>query len=183
MSLWGAILLAVSLCADCFAVSLCSSVTVRRIDWKNVTLISLSFAVIQAGLLFAGWGLGELLHGFVGHAARVLAFLLLVLVGVSMLCEGISGRQEVRNLDSFRNVLLGGLATSIDAALVGAAQSIAGLQWKGFVPLFAAVFAVTAVSVVLGILGGSRIGARFGRSSEIAGGVVLILIALWNLFR
>jgi putative Mn2+ efflux pump MntP len=48
---------------------------------------------------------------------------------------------------------------------------------------FAAVFAVTAVSVVLGILGGSRIGARFGRSSEIAGGVVLILIALWNLFR
>jgi len=66
---------------------------------------------------------------------------------------------------------------------VGAAQSIAGLQWKGFVPLFAAVFAVTAVSVVLGILGGSRIGARFGRSSEIAGGVVLILIALWNLFR
>ena len=183
MSIWESILVAVSLCADCFAVSLCSGVTLRSVRWRPVLGVALAFAVIQAGLLLAGWAFGWLFVGFVERVSHWIGFLLLLYVGGSMLLEGIRGDEEVRNLDGWRNVLLGGLATSIDAALVGASQSIAGLQWKGFVPLFAAVFAVTAVSVVLGILGGSRIGARFGRSSEIAGGVVLILIAFWNLFR
>lgn len=183
MSLWEAILLALALCADCFAVSLCSSVTVRKTEWKTVALIALAFALIQAGLLLAGWCLGELLLGLLDKAARILAFMLLAYVGGSMLYEGVSGKQEVHNLGSFQNVILGGIATSIDAAGIGAAQSIAGLQWKGFVPLFVSVFVITAFSVVLGILGGEKIGARSGRWAEIFGGLVLLSIAFWYLFR
>jgi putative Mn2+ efflux pump MntP len=37
---------------------------------------------------------------------------------------------------------------------------------------------VTMLSVAVGLCGGSRIGRRFGRPSEIAGGIVLILIGL-----
>ena len=59
MSWIEAILIAVSLCADCFACTLCSGVTLRKAGFKTVTLIALAFAVIQAGLLWVGWEFGK----------------------------------------------------------------------------------------------------------------------------
>lgn len=183
MGIWESLLLAIGLCADCFAVSMCSGVNLRNPDWKSIAYIALAFAVIQAGLLLVGWGLGELFAGVLGKAARIVAFLLLLYVGGSMLLSGIRGKEEALELNSFLKVVLGGVATSIDALAVGAAQSIAGGEWAGFLPLFIAVFVITALSVVLGIAGGSRIGRRFGRWAEIFGGAVLLFIAFWNLFK
>ena len=65
MNIWEAILIAASLCADCLAVSLCSGVTLGRVRWSQVLGIALAFAVIQAGLLLAGWAFGYLLVGLV----------------------------------------------------------------------------------------------------------------------
>ena len=84
-----AILLGISLCADCFAVALCSSVTVTREEVRRkVWTIAAVFAVIQTGLFMAGWGLGtgatELISEYVGHfekVAHIIGFLLLLYVG------------------------------------------------------------------------------------------------------
>lgn len=172
------ILVAVSLCADCLAVSLCSGVTLRDMRWKRVLGVALAFAVIQAGLLLAGWAFGGLFAGAVQKASGVIGFLLLLYVGVSMLVEGIRGGEEVRNLDGLRNVVVGGLATSIDALGVGVAKSMEDVSWSGFLPLFISVFVITALSVVIGLRGGSAIGERFGRWAEVVGGVVLIGIGI-----
>ena len=48
MGIWEAWLMAVSLCADCFACTLCSGVTARGLSWKTVGGIALAFAVIQS---------------------------------------------------------------------------------------------------------------------------------------
>ncbi|MCR5759093.1 MAG: manganese efflux pump MntP family protein [Bacteroidales bacterium] len=183
MGIWECLLLALSLCADCFAVSLCSSVKLRNPGWKRIAVIALAFAVIQTGLLLAGWGFGELFVGLLGKAVKIVAFLLLLYVGGSMLLSAILGKEEALELNSFRNVVLGGVATSIDAAAVGAAQSISGVSWPEFMPLLVAVFVITALSVILGISGGSRLGKWLGRTAEIIGGAVLLFIAFWNLFR
>ena len=45
MNIVESILLAVSLCADCFAVTLCSSVTLKSLRWTSVLKVALSFAV------------------------------------------------------------------------------------------------------------------------------------------
>ena len=172
------ILVAVSLCADCLAVSLCSGVTLRDMRWKRVLGVALAFAVIQAGLLLAGWAFGGLFAGVVRKASDVIGFLLLLYVGVSMLVEGIRGGEEVRNLDGLRNVVVGGLATSIDALGVGVAKSMEDVSWSGFLPLLLSVFVITALSVVIGLRGGSAIGKRFGRWAEVVGGVVLIGIGI-----
>ncbi len=183
MGIWECLLLALSLCADCFAVSLCSSVKLRNPGWKRIAVIALPFAVIQAGLLLAGWGFGELFVGLLGKAVKIVAFLLLLYVGGSMLLSAVLGKEEAMELNSFKNVVLGGVATSIDAAAVGAAQSISGVSWPEFMPLLLAVFVITALSVILGISSGSRLGKWLGRTSEIIGGAVLLFIAFWNLFR
>lgn len=182
MGILQAILVAVSLCADCFAVSLCSGVTLRDARWRRVLGVALAFAVIQAGLLAVGWAFGYLFVGLVEKISHIIAFLLLLYVGGSMLVEGVRGREEVRNLDGFRNVVIGGVATSIDALAVGVAQSMEDVSFMGFLPLLAAVFVVTALSVVAGLKGGSAIGVRFGRWAEIVGGIVLIVIGITILF-
>ncbi len=178
MGIWEAILLAASLCADCLAVSLCSGVTLPRVRWREILGVALAFAVIQTGLLLAGWAFGYLFVGLVEKVSHLIAFLLLLYVGGSMLIEGIKGELEVRDLSSWHNVLLGGLATSIDALAVGASQSMDGVRWAAFLPLLVAVFAITALSVIIGLRGGRAIGARFGRWAEIAGGLVLIGIGI-----
>ena len=178
MGIWESILLAASLCADCLAVSLCSGVTLRSVRWREILGVALAFAVIQAGLLLAGWAFGYLFVGMVEKISHVIAFLLLLYVGGSMLIEGIKGEAEVRDLSSWRNIIIGGLATSIDALAVGVAQSMDGADWPGFLPLLVAVFVITALSVVVGLRGGRAIGERFGRWAEIIGGVVLIAIGV-----
>jgi len=183
MGIAESVLLAVSLCADCFAVSLCSSVTLRSIRWKEISRVALAFAVIQSLLLLLGWAFGNLFVGLISKISHIVGFLLLLYVGGSMLIEGIKGEDEVKDLNGWKNVILGGIATSIDALAVGVAQSMAGQDWIGFAPLLASVFAVTAISVIAGIWGGKTLGSKFGRWAEIAGGIVLLGIGVSILFQ
>ena len=171
-----ALLIAVSLCADCFAVTLCSGVTLKKVSPSNVASVAFCFAVIQTGLLLAGWAAGELVSGLVQNVSKWIGFALLLYVGGSMLVEGIRNRQEVRDLDGFVNIILGGLATSMDALSVGVAHSMQG--GADIIPLAVSLFAVTAVSVVCGILFGKSAGCRFGRWAEIGGGAVLVTIGI-----
>ena len=178
MQIIEAILVAASLCADCLAVSLCSGVTLRNVRWGRILGVALAFAVIQTALLLAGWAFGSLFVGAVEKISHIIGFLLLLYVGVSMLVEGIRGEDEIRNLDGLKNVIIGGLATSIDALAVGVAESMEGTDWAGFLPLLIAVFVITALTVVVGLRGGSAIGKRFGRWAEVIGGVILIGIGI-----
>lgn len=178
MTILSDILLAASLCADCLAVSLCSGVTLKEVRWRNILGVAFAFAVIQAGLLLAGWAFGSLFAGLVERISHIIGFLLLLYVGGSMFIEGLRGKEEVRDLHGWRNVVLGGLATSIDALAVGVAKSMEDVSWAGFLPLLVSVFAVTALSVVTGLRGGSALGVRFGRWAEIAGGLVLVAIGV-----
>lgn len=182
MGILESIIVAVSLCADCFAVTLCSSVTLKSLRWDNVLKVAVSFAVIQTGLLLAGWAFGSLLASYVIKVSHIIGFLLLLYVGGSMLLEGIRGKEEVRKLDGWRNIVLGGIATSIDALAVGVAQSMEDTAWSAFLPLLVAVLVVTAISVLLGICGGRFIGRHAGRIAEIIGGLVLIGIGMSLLF-
>ena len=178
MGILESILLAVSLCADCFAVTLCSSVTLKSLRWTNVLKVALPFAVIQTGLLLAGWAFGSLFASYVIKVSHIIGFLLLLYVGGSMLIEGIRGHEEVRDLGTWGKIFFGGLATSIDALAVGAALSIEETSLNGILPLLAAVFIVTALSAVLGICGGRFIGRIAGRVAEIVGGIILIGIGV-----
>ena len=159
-----AILLGISLCADCFAVALCSSVTVTREEVRRkVWTIAAVFAVIQTGLFMAGWGLGtgatELISEYVGHfekVAHIIGFLLLLYVGGEMFIDGVRSKSDHLNLSGFKSIVLGGVATSIDAAVVGLSMAMDAAPWSE------------------GMLSGSFIGRKLGYSARIVGGLVLI---------
>ena len=168
--------LAVSLCADCFAVSLCSGVTMNDVTRRRVSLVALVFGLVQAAFLLAGYFFGDLFVGYVEKSAHWIGFLLLLYVGGSMILEAIRGKEEARDLNGVRNILVASVATSIDALAVGISLSMDMEPVRS--ALLKAVLTVTVISVVAGILGGRKIGARFGRGAEAVGGIVLILIGL-----
>jgi putative Mn2+ efflux pump MntP len=180
--LLSAILLGISLCADCFAVALCSSVTVGREEVRRkVWTIAAVFAVIQTGLFLAGWGIGtlatDLISEYVGHfekAAHVIGFLLLLYVGGEMFIDGVRSKTDHLNLSGFRNIALGGIATSIDAAAVGLSMAMDTAPWASVAPIAVSIFVFTALSVLVGMTSGSFIGRKLGYSARIVGGLVLI---------
>ena len=177
------ILFALSLCADCFAVSLCSGTTMARVDWKDTLIVASAFAVIQTGLMMVGWAFGSAIVPYVGKVAPWIGFLLLLYVGGSMFLEGVRGQEEVRNLNGFRNIVLGGLATSMDALAVGISMSMSGDAFPEIAPKAIAVFIVTFLSVVLGIMGGKALADKVGSIAEIIGGLVLIGIGISILLK
>jgi len=180
LQIFQALLLALALCADCFAVSASSSVSLSDRRFSSILPVALAFAFIQTAFFGAGVLFGDLLSSHVMGAAHLIGFLLLLYVGGSMLLEAFKKKEpgEGMNLNGPRNVLVGGVATSIDALSVGASLSIDGIPLGEAVMDSTAVFLVTALTVILGILGGSSVGKRFGRPALISGGVVLVLIGL-----
>ena len=173
-----AILTAISLCADCFAVSLATGLTLGKAGRKKILLVALVFAIIQTGLLLAGFFFGELISDFVWRISGWLAFLLLLYVGGSMILEGIKGGENALNLSGLKSIAIAGVATSIDALSVGAAEAFSGNDFKGIVPLSVSVAVITALSVILGLYGARMVPARYGRIAEVAGGTVLIIIGI-----
>ena len=81
------ILLSASLCADCFAVALCSSVTMKKVTLAQVLKIALIFAIIQTSFLFVGWAFGDFIARYLMHFVKWIGMGLLVFVGVSMIRE------------------------------------------------------------------------------------------------
>jgi putative Mn2+ efflux pump MntP len=183
MNVWiNAILLGISLCADCFAVSLCSSFLLPREELKKkVGTVATVFAIIQTGLLLGGWALGafatELISEHVGHfekIAHIIGFLLLLYVGGAMFLDGVRSKSDHLNLDGIKSIIIGGIATSIDATVVGLSMAMDEAKWTDIAPVAVSVLFFTALSVVVGMLSGSFIGRKLGYSARIVGGLVLI---------
>ena len=182
MMVFNAILLAASLCADCFAVSACSSVKLSSLEWKKILPISLAFGLIQSLLLFLGWFFSDFFVGYVEKFAGAIGFLLLLYVGGGMIIEAVKGEMEPRDLNGLKNVIVGGIATSIDAFAVGISLAMGMTPRPEVAAVTVAVFAVTIASVAAGMYGGYCVGRRFGRQAEFVGGAVLIFIGLNILF-
>ena len=183
MNVWiNAILLGISLCADCFAVSLCSSFLLPREEMrKKVWTVAAVFAVIQTGLFLGGWALGtfatELISEYVGHfekVAHIIGFLLLLYVGGEMFIDGVRGKSDHLNLDGIKSMIVGGVATSIDAAVVGLSMSMDEAKWTDIAPVALSILVFTALSVIVGMFSGGFVGRKLGHSARIVGGLVLI---------
>lgn len=171
------ILLSASLCADCFAVALCASVSMRGVKLHEVLKIALIFAIIQTSFLFVGWAFGDFIAKYIIKIVSYVGMVLLMYVGGSMIKEAFS-EDEPRKIEGLRNIVIAGVADSIDALAVGISMSMAGRNMAGMWIPIVAVFVITALSVIIGIRGGSFIGSKAGRPAAITGGIVLICLGI-----
>ncbi|MDD1720189.1 MAG: manganese efflux pump MntP family protein [Methanoregulaceae archaeon] len=168
------VMLGIGLAMDCLAVALAAGMGIRSGRARTAIIVAASFGGFQAGMTFAGWALGDQFYGLISGIDHWVAFLLLVLIGVKMIVE--AAREEgVEKVDILHPVslLVLSIATSIDALAVG--LSLAFLQ-VDILPASVVIGIFSFIFAFAGIALGGRLHRSLGRITEVAGGVILVLI-------
>jgi putative Mn2+ efflux pump MntP len=170
-------LIGVGLSMDCFAVSLAIGSASRSNLIRRAVLIALCFGGFQAGMTIAGWLAGFSLIGMISAYDHWVAFILLAVVGIKMIAEGAKGEEEETDQDLFRilPLLMLSLATGIDALAVGVSFGV--LQNAVLVPAIIIGIVCAGISFT-GVMLGERLEAIIGNRTEIAGGLILLLIGI-----
>ena len=179
MTFWPALLLAVGLSADAFAVALGKGLHLRRFNLVNATIIAFAFGLFQAVMPLIGYLVGSAFSSYIESFDHWIAFALLALVGGKMLWEAFADDEDDEvdvDVINYRELLVLAVATSLDALAVGISFAFLPNIAIGWVVLLIGV--TTFAISFAGVLVGHKVGRRFGKPAEIAGGVILILIGL-----
>ena len=193
------ILLGIGVSADAFSVALTDGLVYSDINKKKSLFIALTFGVMQAIMPLIGFWLIELVEVVAGEtigsqAGNIvskivvwLAFASLLFIGGKMLIESIVELKKPKDehnkrLFSIKEVLLMGVATSIDALAVGIALH-ADLSTTVTIWLHVSIILVLTFSFsLIGLLLGKQILKLLRGKTEISGvvgGIILILLGVW----
>lgn len=175
MSLLELFILAVGLSMDAFAVAVCKGLSMDRITLKKAGIVGLYFGVFQAGMPLAGYLLGVRFSGHIASIDHWIAFVLLGLIGLSMIRESRQTEECVDASLKFSVMVVLALATSIDALAVGV--TFAFLQ-VSILPAVAFIGVTTFALSMCGVKIGNVFGLRYRAKAELFGGIILILMGV-----
>ena len=172
------VFIALSLSADCFAVTLGGSVSIKNLKYSGIFRTALAFGIAQAIMPVLGWLIGSTLIELISSFDHWVAFGLLVVVGARMIWEAFHEKSQKSELtDITRGFLLITLAfaTSIDALAVGLSFAFLKINI-----IFASLMiGIVAFSIThLGFYLGYKARGFLGQSAKIVGGLILIAIGL-----
>jgi len=166
---------------DAVAVSICSGMARGRATWGESLRMGGVFALFQAAMPAIGYALGAGFRGAIEAYDHWIAFALLAGVGAHMIKESLDADAPC-SPEPFatRRLILLGLATSVDALAVGLTLALIDVP---FAFSIAVIGLVTFMLCVPAVHAGARLGSRFAKGAEAAGGIVLIAIGcriLWQ---
>ena len=176
--------LGVGLAMDAFSVSLANGLHEPRMRHGRMALIAGVYALFQYAMPMIGWGcvrtVAEKLVSF-QKLVPYIALVLLLYIGGKMLIEGIRERKEEGETESgrvlrFRDLLIQGIATSIDALSVGFTIEKYNLVMANAASMI--IGAVTFVICVAGLALGKKAGTHLSWKASVLGGCILIAIGV-----
>lgn len=174
MSLLSLFVLAVGLSMDAFAVSICKGLAMQKITLKKACIVGLWFGGFQALMPFIGYILGSQFEQYITAIDHWIAFILLGLIGVSMIKEALSKEEEEADDSlSLKTMFILAVATSIDALAVGI--TFAFLQ-VNIIPAVCFIGITTFILSAIGVKVGNIFGTKYKSKAELAGGIILIVI-------
>lgn len=176
MSLLTLFITAVGLSMDAFAVSICKGLAMKKLSLKKACLVGLWFGGFQALMPLTGYLLGSRFEQYVTSIDHWIAFVLLTLIGLSMIKEALSKEEDTAN-DSLdiKTMFLLAIATSIDALAVGVTYAFLKVD---IVPAVCFIGIITFLLSVTGVKVGNVFGTRYKAKAEIFGGIILIAMGI-----
>lgn len=175
MGLFELFILAVGLSMDAFAVSVCKGLSVQKLKPKHMLIAGLYFGGFQALMPLIGYLLGVQFQSLIQQFDHWIAFVLLSLIGLSMIKESREEADELNDSFSFKTMLPLAVATSIDALAVGV--TFAFLQ-VDIVPAVCFIGVTTFILSAIGIRIGNIFGCKYKSRAELVGGIVLIVMGI-----
>ena len=176
-----AVILAIGLAMDAFAVSMCKGLAVKKLAWKHMVITGLYFGIFQAIMPTIGYFLGTSFKQYISSVDHWVAFILLGIIGGKMIYESFHGDDdECECCDSkldLKELTALAIATSIDALAVGVAFALTYEQKEVFIAV-ALIGIITAGLSAVGVFIGHKFGAKYKNKAELAGGLVLVLMGV-----
>ncbi len=180
MHLTELLILGVALAMDAMAVTLSNALCEPNMKRSKAFAMPISFGIFQGLMPLIGFFLGTFFSDLLTRHSAWAVFAILAFLGARMIKEGYTelkepGSCEMSQLLTYKTLILQAVATSIDAMAVGVSLAAVGAN------IFAAsaiIALVTCVCCFFSLALGSRLGLQFGPSAEIAGGSVLLMIAI-----
>lgn len=174
MSLFTLFIIAVGLSMDAFAVAICKGLALPKITPKNAVIVGLWFGGFQALMPFIGYLLGIQFKQYITAIDHWIAFILLGIIGISMIKEALSQENDCENASlNFKTMLLLAVATSIDALAAGITFAFLRVS---IIPAVCFIGVITFFLSTAGVKIGNVFGTRYKSKAELAGGIILILM-------
>jgi len=185
MDYFALIMIAVGLAMDAFAVSIGNGISIRDVNLRHALAFGFMFGGMQMLMPIVGFFMGSSFSVYIENIDHWVAFALLAFIGGKMFFETFraekkAGASTGGEAPSLGKLFLLGIATSIDALVVGISIALTG--WNIWISSLVIGIIAFAFSFV-GILAGKRIGARFQKNAGRLGGLVLIGIGIKILFE
>ena len=176
------IAIAIGLAMDAFATSIVDGLRYQHTSKRHGIFIALTFGIFQGGMPLIGYYLGSLFISYIEAYDHWVAFALLLAIGGFMVFEGIRGivkPESVKEKEfSIKEVLIQGVATSIDALAVGITLATLNIfiVWDALV-IAGITFALCLVGFFLGVVISRALKGKY-TIANIIGGVILIAIGV-----
>jgi len=174
-------LVALGLAMDAFAVSLGVGTTRLARSYRPVFRVSFHMGLFQGLMTLLGWLVGASIAPLISSFDHWVALVLLAIVGGRMVHAGLKDGEEPYRNDPSRGgmLILLCVACSIDAMAVGLSLAVMNVD------ILASSLIIGLVTLglsLVGLLGGSVLGSRFGKRMTVLGGLILIGIGFRILF-
>jgi len=175
-------LLGVGLAMDAFSVSLANGLREPKMNGGRMAKIAGVYGVFQYLMPLLGWVCVHTVVSLFSSLEKIIpwiAFALLGWIGGKMLWEGLREQKDPdaaptdRRL-SGKDLLMQGIATSIDALSVG--FTIEQYKFREANEASLLIGGVTFVLCMLALLIGKRLGMKLSRYASILGGIILVAI-------
>lgn len=173
-----AMALGVGLAMDAFAVSMSNGLKEKNMKISKAVFISLVFGIFQAIMPLIGYLCGNMFLKYISKFIPYIALIILSFLGIKMIVDSIKNKKNDKedSILTIKALLLQAIATSIDALSTGIAFS--NYNIKEAILCVSIIGLLTFILCLIGVYIGKAFGLKFSKISDIAGGVILILIGL-----
>ncbi len=178
--IFNSILLGVGLAMDAFSVSLANGLNEPKIKKKKQLVMAGIMGTFQGFMPLIGWFCVHTIATYFKSFKKLIpwiAMILLCYIGLKMLLDGIKPvKEESEKVTSLSEIVVQGIATSIDALSVGFTISD--------YPLIMAIVTCFIIGITtffiswFGVIIGRKFGIRYSSGASMFGGVILIAIGI-----
>ena len=171
------IIIAISLSMDAFSLALAYGTL--NLNRKYIFKISLTVGIYHFIMPLIGMCVGTTLIHHLKIEPTLIVFLILFFIGIQMIYETFK-EEKIKPIINFKEILLFGLAVSIDSFSVGISLKVIN---ESFI-ISALIFSIFSfLFTYFGLNLGKKINNLIGKSSTILGGIVLIIIGIIYLIK
>ena len=142
--------------------------------------MSIVFGGFQAIMPLIGYFVGSGFYNLIKNYFGFVSFVILAVLGGKMIYESFKSDDDIQSgIITLKELLILGIATSIDALAIGVSFAFTDFEPDWFVYIaFILIGVITFTLSSIGVKIGNIFGTKYKSKAEFAGGFILILLGL-----